>query len=251
MKTNIKIMKNLFLLILTCLLCFSCKKAEPKLPHYTITGTAKGVYNGLRVHLKSTDNKGKDKIESTVMVVNESFSFEGKVDMPTLCNITIDGLQGKLPIMAENSTINIDINNSNIKESRITGSKSQEDYDNFYIEFNKLEEEIFLITKKIRKSRSQNNTTEQKSLSNQIKFIENKKIQYTIDYIDNNNENFFSLFLINKQLNNKNLDVKKYMNAFNSLSSEIKSSKKGIEIKLKLDSLLDKYLKTNQLEIKK
>ena len=244
-------MKNLCLLIFTCLLCFSCKEAEPKLPHYTITGTAKGVYNGVRIHLKSSDDKEKDKIVSTRMVKNESFFIEGRVDMPTLYNISIDGIQGKLPIMVENSNINIDINKSKIEESKITGSKAQEDYDRFYIGFNKLDKEIFATVKEFRKYRSQNNKTKLDSLSNQMKIIDNKKTQYVIDFINNNEDNFFSLFLISKQLNNKKLDAKKYMDAFNNLSSEIKSSKKGIEIKLKLENLLDNYLKTNQPKIEK
>ena len=125
-------MKKLVIYTFISLLFFGCKE-EPKRTDYSINGTAKGVYNGIRVHLNGTDDKGRNKVIDTKMVVNEQFSFEGKVEAPTLYHITVNSVPGKLPILIENSEIHVDINKTKITDSKITGSKSQSKYEAYQV----------------------------------------------------------------------------------------------------------------------
>lgn len=243
-------MKNLFIYVFAGLLLFSCKE-EPKRTDYIINGTAKDVYNGVRVHLNAVDEKGKEKVISTKMVVNEQFSFEGRVDLPSLHYITINSVPGKLPIMVENSEINVAIDKSNILNSTITGSKSQISFENYQKGYKAIEKESLPTKMAMRNAARQQDVAKQDSLSKRLLELENNVTQYTIDAIKENKDNFFSLFLIRLELNNPKMDIEKYMEAFNDLSSDIKSSKTGLDIKTKLDNLYNIYKKNANLEIGK
>ncbi|WP_405576885.1 redoxin domain-containing protein [Winogradskyella sp. Asnod2-B02-A] len=243
-------MRNVYLFVIAGLLLFSCKE-EPKRTDYVINGTAKGVYNGVRVHLKSIDEKGKEQPVATKMVVNEQFSFEGKVESPGLFNITVNSVPGKLPIMIENSEINVAIDKSNILNSTITGSKSQSSFENYQKGYKAIEKESLPTKMAMRNAARQQDVAKQDSLSKRLLQLENSVTEYTIDAIEENKDNFFSLFLIRLELNNPKMDIEKYMEAFNNLSDEIKTSHDGVVIKLKLEKLHESFLKTANLEIGK
>ena len=243
-------MKKLVIYTFISLLFFGCKEA-PKRTDYIINGTAKGVYNGIRVHLNGTDEKGRNKVIATQMVVNEQFSFEGKVTSPTLYHITVNSIPGQLPIMVENSEIHVDINKTKIADSKITGSKSQMDYEAYQTGFKDIEKELPQIKMELRNARAQRDMAKQESLNNRLENIENKKIEYTINTIKENDDNYFSLFLLRSELDNPKIDIEKFMDVFNGLSSDLKTSKAGTDIKTKLDNLYSVYQKRAHLEIGK
>ncbi|WP_418636237.1 redoxin domain-containing protein [Winogradskyella sp.] len=243
-------MKNLFLCIFASLLVMGCKE-EPKRTNYIINGTAKGVYNGVRVHLNSIDEKGKDRLVKTQMIVNEQFTFEGEMQTPSLYNITVNSIPGKLPFMLENSEINININKGRILSSEITGSKSQKKFETYKTGLNNIEKEILPVRTAMRNARLQKNTAKQDSILKRLEVLNNKKTQYTLDFIDSNKDNFFSLFIIGEELKKTNLDIEKYMEAFNNLSSTVQTSRDGVAAKLRLEKLYRAYTKTTSLEIGK
>ena len=243
-------MKKLVIYTFISLLFFGCKE-EPKRTDYTINGTAKGVYNGIRVHLNGKDEKGRNKVMDTQMVVNEQFSFEGKVEAPTLYYISVNSVPGQLPIMVENSEIHVDINKTKIADSKITGSKSQMDYEAYQTGFKDIEKELPQIKMELRNARAQRDMAKQESLNNRLENIENKKIEYTINTIKENDDNYFSLFLLRSELDNPKIDIEKFMDVFNGLSSDLKTSKAGTDIKTKLDNLYSAYQKRAHLEIGK
>ena len=243
-------MKKLVIYTFISLLFFGCKE-EPKRTDYIINGTAKGVYNGIRVHLNGKDEKGRNKVMDTQMVVNEQFSFEGKVASPTLYHITVNSIPGQLPIMVENSEIHVDINKTKIADSKITGSKSQMDYEAYQTGFKDIEKELPQIKMELRNARAQRDMAKQESLNNRLENIENKKIEYTINTIKENDDNYFSLFLLRSELDNPKIDIEKFMDVFNGLSSDLKTSKAGTDIKTKLDNLYSVYQKRAHLEIGK
>ncbi|WP_246296572.1 TlpA disulfide reductase family protein [Winogradskyella vidalii] len=241
-------MKNLLLLLVTTFLFLGCKQT-PERTDYIINGTAKDVYNGIRVHLISVNSNGQERNVDTQMVVNERFTFEGEVESPSFYKISLDNTAGKLPLMLENSEINIAIDKTNITNSKITGSQSQEDYENYHSGLQKIENEMTPIKADMRTAIRRANRIKQDSLSKVIKVIENKKIKYTTDFIEDNEDAFFSLYLIKKELNNPKLDVEKFVHAYNNLSSRVKTSKDGLGTRVKIESLYRVYQNNANLEI--
>ena len=80
-------MKPIISILALCLLVLSCKTEEKqtvKRDGYYISGTAPGVYNGIRAYLETTDDRGRKVAMDTAIVMNEKFVFEGKVDYPEM-----------------------------------------------------------------------------------------------------------------------------------------------------------------------
>lgn len=243
-------MKKLIIYTIITLLFIGCKE-EPKRTDYLIKGTAKDIYNGIRVHLNKVDEKGKERTIGTRMVVNEEFTFEGSVDAPDLYYLTINSVPGKLPLMLENSEIKIEIDKTKLADSKITGSKSQNDYGIYQSGLKAIDKEMQPIRLRMRKAMAERNGAMQDSLSQQMEALITKKTDYTLDVIQKHKDDFFSLFLIRQQLNDPNMDVERYRNAFNSLSSSVKSSKDGRATQSRLESLYKIYMRTANLEIGK
>src|SRR5690606_36491754 len=115
-----------------------CKQPEPKKDGYVISGTAKGVYDGVRAYLKTSDERGRDVYQDTAIVFNEKFTFKGKIDVPEMWYLSINSVPGKFPIIVENDNINIEVNKSSIHESKVSGTKAND----ALTEYDKLAAEI-------------------------------------------------------------------------------------------------------------
>ena len=145
-------MKKLLTFAITALLLFGCKQ-EIK-TDYVINGTAKGVYNGIRVYLNKMNDKGRLTPTDTAIIMNNTFTFTGKADTPTLRYITVNSINGRLPIMLENNTITINIDKDKFINSEITGSKSHNEMEVFTKKTQSLSAKIKELTLSIRNTGS-------------------------------------------------------------------------------------------------
>ena len=74
-------MKKIVGILMIALLFTSCNKEAKKSDGYIINGSAKGVYNGVRVYLKAPDERGAQTPQDTAIVMDGKFKFEGKVEI--------------------------------------------------------------------------------------------------------------------------------------------------------------------------
>lgn len=115
------------LLLLIVLAFISCNKKQRKThtDGFKITVTAKNFPDSTRVFLY---NRDIDKNIDSTYVVNESFKFYGKVDLPSLCYLFFFDRENK-PIdhcnyfFLENSPISVVGDYSDFFNSKVTGSK--------------------------------------------------------------------------------------------------------------------------------
>ncbi|MBN4070786.1 DUF4369 domain-containing protein, partial [Olleya sp. AH-315-F22] len=120
-------MKNVLLILSLFFLAYSCNKAETLPPNtYEINGSAKGVYNGIRAYLKNVDDINKEIVIDTAIVMNEVFSFKGKVSNASMRVITINGINGNVPFILEPGKIDVEIYKDSIYFSKVGGSKNNE-----------------------------------------------------------------------------------------------------------------------------
>ncbi|WP_458627119.1 redoxin domain-containing protein [Winogradskyella sp. PC D3.3] len=242
-------MKNVFIYTIIGLLCFGCK-TEEKRTDFIINGNAKGVYNGIRAYLKVKEG-GRDKVIDTAIVVDEKFYFTGTVPSPTSSLISINSVNGNLKFMLENSIIDVSINKANILESTVSGSKSQKDFDIYNKEMTKLTEEAANLKRQLRNNTPQFTLAKRDSVSKLFTQAQRKQQEYPLKYINSNTNSYYSLVLIDEQTNKKNRNIEDYIKAFENLNSELKSSPKGVALKVKLDQALIEYEKKSRVEIGK
>lgn len=132
-------MKKTILLLVLVILNYSCKteNQDPLTPNtYEISGTAKGVVNGLRAYIKATQGNREVTID-TAIVMNEQFVFSGKVTNPSIQTISINGVNGVLPFVFESGRTSIDINKDSLDYSKINGTKNNSDYNLYKSEYRK------------------------------------------------------------------------------------------------------------------
>ena len=226
-------MKKIILTTIIGLILLNCEKDKG----YSIQGEAKGVYNGVRVYLKSMDFKNyKEKILDTAIIFDEKFNFKGSLENPEYRLISVDNVTGNLALILENSPVKLSINKNDIQKSEISGSTSHLDYKAYETNLNELLVKRKDITSKYRSSLK----SEDKKLMDSLKLLLDKNretiILYPLDYINSNPDKFFSLLLIEQEIDKKR-DIEKYKEAFENLNNEIKNSPRAQKLSIKINGL--------------
>jgi len=241
-------MKKILILSITAFLLVGCKK-EIK-TDYTINGNAEGVYNGIRVYLKTFDfNEIKEKIIDTAIVMNEKFSFVGKVENPELRSLSIDNIGGKLSFIIENNTIDIRIDKENIAASTVSGSIIYDEYREYYAEVMAAKNKNYSDIRDYKKASRTKNLTLKDSLSSILAKNAQELAQYPINFALNNADNYLSLILVEQEVDNETNTIKTCKEAFDNLDIALKNSTKGRELGIKINALFLASLKTKKLEI--
>ena len=216
-------------------LILSCN-SEVKRDGYVIRGNAKGIYNGIRVYLKSFDQNNRPIDLDTAVVMNEKFSFVGKVSTHQMCFLSFNSINGTMPIILENAEIWIDVNTDNLFESSISGSKTNEGlmaFNKNMVDLNNRRQEIGLA---LREAAQTNEIERTNALNKELSDINNQMMNGPFDFITNNNDNFYSLILIESMLRRRNADLKKTIESFDGLVGELKASPKGKEVLAQVES---------------
>lgn len=202
---------------------------------YTIEGTAKNVYNGMRVYLSKIDPRGRPIAKDTALVMNETFTFDGSVEYPELYYITINGTPGRLAVMVENGDLKLDIDNTVITNSTFKGSESNAVYKTYYAKMSELQKNATNAQTNLRSSQFLKDSVKIKEDEKIFKEASKKLAEYTYDYIEDNNNNFGVLPIFNSQLNTRGANLDKMVAIYDNLSSDIKSSPDAIKIKQNID----------------
>ena len=109
-----------FLALLMLTICVSsCQTERPS----TISGTADGVYNGIRLYLKKGNAQGTPVNLDTAIVMNGKFDFglPNNLKDGERVFLFVDGTQGNLVLIAEDTPIHIQLHKDSLMTSEIQG----------------------------------------------------------------------------------------------------------------------------------
>ncbi|MGB0980768.1 MAG: redoxin domain-containing protein [Winogradskyella sp.] len=242
-------MKKLLTFAITALLLFGCKQ-EVK-TDYVINGTAKGVYNGIRVYLNKMNNKGRLTPIDTAIIMNNTFTFTGKADTPTMHYITVNSVNGRLPILLDNSTITLVIDKDKLLNSEIKGSKTHNEMAAFTKKIQTLNADIKKLSLQIKNTSSIKDKSYITETQSKLKKLKDELKDYPIQFSKSNPDSFIALQIIEQQLNNKSADVEELKTIFNTLSVKIKTSENGTRVNQKLNLRINDLLRNANLQIGK
>ena len=242
-------MKRIFTIVTVGLLLFSCK--EETRTDYIINGKAEGVYNGIRVFLKYSDEKGKEVISDSAIVFEEKFKMTGTLDAPSMYFLTVNNTKGKAMFMLENSEIEVIINKEDLVSSTFTGSKTNDAFVLFQEGMTKIQEEAIKTSTTYRQTKRTEGTSKRDSLYKAFTQLQERTKLYPLRFVKENNDADFSLNLIGTEVNNPRIDIAGFMEAYKNLSRRLKGTKKGKEVGQKLDERYKEFKKTENLNIGK
>ncbi|APY06933.1 hypothetical protein BWZ20_00850 [Winogradskyella sp. J14-2] len=242
-------MKKILVLLILTVAFVSCN--QQKNAEFVINGNAKGVANGVRVQLAEIDAKGQQIIKDSAVVKDEKFIIKGAVDEPSIYFLSADSSPGNVVFMLENSDIAINFNKDIPMESEVTGSESNKSYENFQNGMMAFKEEGEAIMAKFRELGQQPAPETRDSIGRAMEALRDRQRAYPLQFVQENNNSFFSLNLIQLESSRAGFDILKYKEAFERFPEELKASKRGQLVKQKLDELYKEYEKTAYLEIGK
>ncbi|MCB0446585.1 MAG: AhpC/TSA family protein [Gelidibacter sp.] len=238
-------MKKLFCLLLISSLAFSCNDTVKESDGYVIKGTAKDVYNGVRAYLVSNDQQGREVYQDTAMVVDEKFEFKGKVDVPQMWHLNVNGVVGNMPIMIENGEITVTLDKKNINNSKVTGTKSNDALTAYTTGFMELSEKRRKMNLAIRDAAIPLDTPQ----SSESAALNNEISNYPFTFIESHNDNHFSLKLVESLVPNTTVDLDKIEKGFNALDESLKNSELGKVVSQKITERRATQERLNALNI--
>lgn len=208
----------LFLLFIVPSIVFAQQKA------FTINGNVKGFSDGSEVKILSTTEEGKEI--ATTKTTNGKFVLNGTVAEPALYWLVI-GKEQPQHIYLENSKITVDAANDAMKDIKVTGSQSHNDFIHFRDVFNPLVGELNGAAALLGKTPQ---GPEWMDLKEKYDSVANL-VQTQIDkYISAKRSSFVSPFLlfITAQMSD---DVMLMEKRYNMLDESIKTSNIGSSLK--------------------
>ncbi|MFP4846245.1 redoxin domain-containing protein [Winogradskyella sp. PE311] len=242
-------MKKVLTLLILSLLIVSCE--QEKRTDYLINGNAEGVYNGIRVYLKSVDEKGQETAIDTAIVMDEKFEMQGVVSEPNIYFLSVDGAQGKAIFMLENSEITVKVDKENLAATEVTGSESNDDFLAFQDGTKKIRDEGTKIMRLYQELNLQEGSAQSDSLTNELNKLREELTSYPLNFIKDNNDSYFSLELMKVESNKPKGDISIFNEVFNNLTPRLKESTKGQKIKERLIELEKEFEKIAHLEVGK
>lgn len=243
-------MKKILGFLLVSLLLTACETTE-KPDGYVVNGTAKGVLNGIRVYLKSRDDKGKEMFKDTAIIVDEKFKFEGKIENPQMWFLQVNSVPGSKPFMIENGVINIQVEKDSMHATKVSGTKSNKAFEEYNLKVKELSQKRRTLSMNHRQAERGTDSAKTKLIKEDLDKLTNEMMSYPFEFINKNNDNFFSLVLIESLLGGNNTDLDKLSNAFNNLESDIKQSIYGMRVNTRIITKKQEKERLANLEIGK
>lgn len=214
-------MKHIISILVLCLLVSSCKTEEKqtvKRDGYYITGTAPGVYNGVRAYLETTDKSGRKTAMDTAIVMNEKFVFEGKIDYPEMLYLKINSVKGSAPLIIENEEMTVSVDIENLTSSKFQGTSANSALNLYNEKTGELKAKRFEIGRQIRSTQQKDMTTNIDGLHAEMADITKKMEDFPFEFIAENKGNSFSLILLQKLAETKTADYPRIESTLSSLS---------------------------------
>jgi len=139
---------------------------------------------------------GPLKSIDSAMMENGEFVFKGTAGYPEIHYINITGTKSLIPFFLEPAKIDMEINTRDINKSRIIGSESQTAYDDY---LNTLDQYNFKLRENYSlyaKAQELGNIEKAAYYDSLIVDVDNQKTLFVKDFILNNNQFFYSCFVL-------------------------------------------------------
>jgi len=235
-------MKKIVLLVAFLVVAISCKKLAEN--EFEIEGTIDGIESGIFVILEKQDEMGNFIPMDTTKMDNGKFSFKGEFKEVGFHYIQVQTVNGKIPFILENGTIQIQAYKDSIQKSKISGTYSNDQYtahtkitNEINVRMTKFREEN---TPKWMEAQAANDTVTMNALIKENKKYDNEYMAAAKNHIKNNPKSFLSVVFVDQMLSIPTEDWKEIEKWYNSLSEPLKKSKPGVSAKTKIDELSKK-----------
>jgi len=191
-------MRNFLAILVLALAVISCQLAKNE---FSIKGSIAGVETG-KVYLQKLVD-GKPQSIDTADVVGGKFTFTGKMEMPDIRVLRLNEQDYFASFFLDNASITVIANKDSLRNTKITGSPTQDVFQIYISEMEKLNKDVMALQGKYQNAMSTGNSNEaEKAKIDYQAMIDNNKF-YTKNFVKEHSTSVVSAYITLVQLANQ------------------------------------------------
>jgi peroxiredoxin len=218
-------MRNFFVILVLVLSIVSCKKAKNE---YTIKGTIDGIKTG-KVYLEKLVD-GQPQTVDTTDVTDGKFSFKGEIPIPDIRLLRLDEQSYFAQFFLENSKITVTAKKDSLRNTKISGSASQDIFQIYLNEMMRLQKDVKSLHQKYQTAMAAGNSSEAEKAKIDYQALMDNSLVFFKNFVKDHPNSVVSAFVTGLQLapqvNETELEA-----IVNNFSPEISSSQYVLQLK--------------------
>lgn len=197
-------MKKIYMLaIVLSAVLFACDSSKNKnISSFTINAEFIGVEESTPIYLQRIKDEGLDSIDSAY-VKSSKVNFTGNLEAPEMLYLKVGNTRKMVNLFAENSLITVKVNIDSLNKTEVNGSKSHDDMMAFKEIMEPFDNESIKLNQEYREAATNSDTKRINDLMERYEVIRKEQIATIKKFVIDNNESFFSPFLIRGYLSSE------------------------------------------------
>ncbi len=175
-------------------------------------------------------------LKDSTIVNDGNFNFSDTITYPDMHYLFFEDIMGSVPVILEPGNINLKIYKDSLPSSKVSGTKSNEDFVKYRSEISQYTDELSKIDREIGNAVRSFDSLIAKDLQSQFVLIRKKLTDYELDYIEKNNDSYISSLILKRMIYERSIDLDLADSLLNNFSENIKNTSSSIEIKKIIDN---------------
>ena len=218
-----------------CISLFLISCSKEKTDGFVVNGNLDNASNNSLVTLIRSEGRETIILDSTRITEN-TFTLNGKVENPDMYFLTIDGVQGSLPFIIENETIDLTIYTDSIFTSTIKGGKENNYFNEYQDYIKKLRFKNNKLTEQFKTAQQEQDTSKISSLRTEYEGLMKENEANDLDFMQKNKDAILSALILERALMTKKLEFIKGKELFTNFDETVKNTRAGKAIAVHIEA---------------
>ena len=180
-------------------------------------------------------------LKDSTLIKNGNFSFTDTITYPEMHYLFFKDIMGNIPIILEPGEIKLKIFKDSLSSSKVSGTKSNDEFKKYKNETLKFTNELSKIDQEINIAISRSDSLIVADLESQFINMRKKLTDYEFEFINQNNDSYISSLILRRMIFERSIDFRLADSLLNNFSENIKKTNSSLEIK----KIIDDYKLTN------
>jgi len=196
---------------------------------YTLNISA-DVDDNNNVLLIALDDKNQPQTLDTLAIQGGVASYVSSIELPEMHYLLLEGNRDVVPVILEPGEITVEIYKDSIRNSKVSGTKSNKEFRRYIQESTPLIEDLFGIQNEMRNAMISRDSLAFVDLQEQLNDMQTKFNDFQVDYVTENTESYISTLILEQLILNKAIEEAEAQAIYNAFGNTIKKTKAGIKI---------------------
>ncbi len=222
-------------LIIIMFFIISCSKPSK----YSLTGNV-DLNDDEKVFLVQMKDNRPVLIDSTSVVSGE-FKFSDSINFPDMHYLFFEKITGNIPFVLEPGNIQIEVYKDSLRSSKITGTKSNNDWTDYLSETRPFTSELNNIQIEINQSLRLGDSVLIYDLEEQFIDMRSKLVDYEFLFMNNRKESYISALILQRMIFERSIDYDKADSILNTFDKTLENTNPYVSVR----NIIDNYKLSN------